>query len=453
MECFRSKIDDILERKTVGDEIEDYIKNRLSEKWISKKCLFIHSGNGVGKTSFITQIVSNCGYNMIYYNSLDMNVNTLSDIKRIVTGSNIISSITKKNIVLVIDDLHFKTTDDKNITSLLYKLCSSKTSVKKTKTTKITQPRNQKQKQKECNEIVIRIPIICIGNFNDKKNREMGKICHLLNIDIPTNEQIHNIISLIMPDLPNIMYWVYYINGNLKILSNIYLLYSQRFFEDCINWDDVMANTNYSNNVKLNTQMILTKPISFTTHTHFINDGDKSITSLLFHENVIDYINNETVYLSILNNFCFADFIDRFCFKKQIWQLNELSFYIKTFKNNQILNEDESNIVKTDTLYSDLRFTKILTKYSTEYNNRVFFSKIINILNADKKDILSWAYKHNNLKTQIDTMIEKYPISKLDMNRLMKFINISISDTNEFPDDEQEDEFFQESQSTYDPSK
>lgn len=461
MECFRNEIDIILERAVIKKEVVDFLQNRKGERWCDKKCIFIHSGNGTGKTSFIAQLVKELDYNLIYYNSLDIKPNDIPDIKRIVTGSNIISSITKKNIVMVIDDIHFKTSDDKIISSLLYKLCSTKNESKSTtsKTSYLKQNQGKKkcQKQKECNDIVIRIPIICIGNFNDKKNREMGKICHILDLNIPSDIQMRNIISLIMPELPNIDYWVDYVKGNLRILTNIYSLYIGGFFgcsvsnstnmirpispnkyldDDIIMfWEDVMANNSYSDNIKFNTHTLLTTPVSLTMHTHFVNDGDKSLTGLLFHENVIDYINNVVVYLSILDNFCFADFIDRYCFKKQIWQLNELSFYIKTFKNNQILFGNAQHTVENLTNYKDLRFTKILTKYSTEYNNRVFFSKLINSLNADKKDVLSWAYKHSKLQTPLEPIIEKYPIAKLELNRLMKFINISITDTNDTIDD------------------
>jgi hypothetical protein len=55
----------------------------------------------------------------------------------------------------------------------------------------------------------------------------------------------------------------------------------------------------------------------------------------------------------------------------------------------------------------------------------------MNELNADKKDILSWLYKHNKNHTNLDTLLEKYPLSKLELNRLIKFINISIPDSTE----------------------
>jgi hypothetical protein len=429
MECFRNEIDILLDRNAVKVEIEDYIKNRTSDKWIDKKCLFIHSTYGTGKTSFVTQTIKSNDYNLLYYNSLDINSNSLIDIKRAATGSNIISSLTKKQLVLVIDDIYFKTNEYKNITNLLYKLCC-KVKIPKTVTKKIT--KNTKNK-KDFTDTVIRIPIICIGNFNEKKNRDMEKICHILHLQAPSDTEIRKIMNLIMPNIYDVEYWVNVIQGNLKVMTTIYELYKDGvLFDNAFNHSFTSINT-YPENIKTNVHTLITEPLPFSNHSHFINDGDKSLIGLLFHENVIDYISDDNTYLSILDNFCFADFIDRICFKKQIWQLNELSFYIKTFKNNQIIMENEVNIGNQQVIDNgkELRFTKILTKYSTEYNNRIFFLNIMNELNADKKDILSWLYKHNKIHTNTDTLLEKYPLSKLELNRLIKFINISIPDSTE----------------------
>lgn len=427
MECFRNEIDILLDRNAVKIEIEDYIKNRISEKWVDKKCLFIHSTYGTGKTSFVLETIKSNDYNLLYYNSLDINSNSLIDIKRAATGSNIISSLTKKQMVLVIDDIYFKTNEYKNITNLLYKLCCK---VKTPKT--VTKKKNTKNK-KESMDTVVRIAIICIGNFNEKKNRDMEKICHILHLQAPSNNDITKIINLIMPNIFDVGYWVNVIQGNLKIMNTIYELYNDGIlFDNTFNNSFTSINT-YPESIKANVHTLITEPIPFTNHSHFINDGDKSLIGLLFHENVIDYISDDNTYLSILDNFCFADFIDRICFKKQIWQLNELSFYIKTFKNNQIIMENETNIGNRQSIENnkELRFTKILTKYSTEYNNRIFFLNIMNELNSDKKDILSWLYKHNKIYTNHDMLLERYPLSKLELNRLVKFINISISDSTE----------------------
>mgnify|MGYP001155613016 CR=1 FL=1 len=74
---------------------------------------------------------------------------------------------------------------------------------------------------------------------------------------------------------------------------------------------------------------------------------------------------------------------------------------------------------------SEVRFTKILTKYSTEYNNQVFIQKLTNILNMDKKDMLSYfEYLRNNFSDyEILEIFEGYDLSRLDINRIFRFID------------------------------
>ena len=68
-----------------------------------------------------------------------------------------------------------------------------------------------------------------------------------------------------------------------------------------------------------------------------MNENDRTIVGLLWHENISDIIQNDNIsktlsfYNKILENISFSDYIDRLIFQKQIWQLNELSCYIKIY--------------------------------------------------------------------------------------------------------------------------
>ena len=77
-----------------------------------------------------------------------------------------------------------------------------------------------------------------------------------------------------------------------------------------------------------------------------ILESDRTILSLLFHENIIQILdnNNMNIYLKILRNFIYSDYIDRIIFKKQIWQLTEMNYIIKLFQNNYILTSN--NLLK-----------------------------------------------------------------------------------------------------------
>jgi hypothetical protein len=145
-----------------------------------------------------------------------------------------------------------------------------------------------------------------------------------------------------------------------------------------------------------------------------------------------------------LDNFCFADYIDRIIFQRQIWQLNELSSIIKIYNNNQILFNQP---IQKYSVLKNTRFTKILTKYSTEYNNYIFISDTSQKLNIDVNDLFTFfiIFKkyvlnviNNDCELQESTNIIKYIpiqtiksfeniikmklITRIDINRLYRYI-------------------------------
>ena len=159
-----------------------------------------------------------------------------------------------------------------------------------------------------------------------------------------------------------------------------------------------------------------------------MNETDRTSVGLLWHENIIDVIDKMDKNISIpfyinqLDNICFSDYIDRITFQKQIWQFNEMSSLIKTFKNNKLYHEKFKNIKYNPT---EVRFTKVLTKYSTEYNNSIFIQKLCQKLGMDKKDLFGYfiELKNNyNDDNKILSLFENYDISKLDINRIYRYL-------------------------------
>jgi hypothetical protein len=131
-------------------------------------------------------------------------------------------------------------------------------------------------------------------------------------------------------------------------------------------------------------------------------------------------------YLKILDNMCFADYIDRITFQKQIWQFNEMSSLIKTFKNNNIYHETfNKNKLKFNP--SEVRFTKVLTKYSTEYNNSIFIQNLCQQLGMDRKDVFAFFLdikkKYDPETPEMNMLFENYEISKLDINRIYRYLD------------------------------
>ena len=75
----------------------------------------------------------------------------------------------------------------------------------------------------------------------------------------------------------------------------------------------------------------------------------------------------------------------------------------------------------------NIRFTKVLTKYSTEYNNSLFINNLCRQLSMDVKDMFSYFINLRN-EHDLEYIIElfndeNYEINKLDLNRIYKFID------------------------------
>ena len=105
---------------------------------------------------------------------------------------------------------------------------------------------------------------------------------------------------------------------------------------------NIFHNKSYNEDSKTITKTLLNKHIAMDQHNVFMNETDRTIVALLWHENVIDVIEkipqakSIPFYLKLLENICFADYTDRITFQNQIWQFNEMSSLIKTFYNNKL---------------------------------------------------------------------------------------------------------------------
>ena len=188
---------------------------------------------------------------------------------------------------------------------------------------------------------------------------------------------------------------------------------------------------NYNEDTKEITRKLLKDHYKIEEHSLIMNETDRTSVALLFHENIIEVLSkthmNITIdfYLKILNNVCFSDYIDRITFQKQIWIFNEMSSLIKTFYNNHLYHKElkKKNKISDN---KEIRFTKVLTKYSTEYNNSLFIQNLCKQLNMDKKDLFSYFIflKNNYNIDEINELFnENYDINKLDIARFYRFID------------------------------
>ena len=208
------------------------------------------------------------------------------------------------------------------------------------------------------------------------------------------------------------------------------------------NIEKIFELKSYNDDTKKITQKLINNSYFLNDHLTIMNETDRTIVGLLWHENIIDVLGKidksiaVPFYVKLLNNMCFADYIDRITFQKQIWQFNEMSSLIKTFKNNKLYHETFQK--KENYTPTEVRFTKVLTKYSTEYNNSLFIQNLCQVLGMDKKDIFSFFLDLRNKYQDIEItgFLENYEISKLDINRIYRYLEkYTKEDAEDFPDD------------------
>jgi len=263
------------------------------------------------------------------------------------------------------------------------------------------------------------------------------KICTSVELKKPTNEQIKKMIELLMPKIETslITNIVEFIQGDLRKFKSTYEIYKthQSILKNQL-IQNLFQKKNYNEDTKEITKKLLNNLYKINEHSLLMNETDRTSVALLFHENIIDLFRTENkgeiinFYIEVLDNICFSDYIDRITFQKQIWVFNEMSSLIKTFYNNYLLHK-ELNKKNKKKKYNptDVRFTKVLTKYSTEYNNSLFFQDLCKQLNMDRKDLFSF-FMNLRKEHSIEKIIElfdndNYDINKLDITRFYRYID------------------------------
>jgi hypothetical protein len=314
--------------------------------------------------------------------------------------------------------------------------------------------RPKKTKKQKLEEVTIN-PIICIGNYKvDKKIKELMKVCNTIELKTPTLPQVTNIVDPLLPSIDQDIKGriATFVQGDLRKLHGIYTIYKNKpefFTEHLI--DNILRIKSYSDDTKKITRNLFNKYYTVAEHNSVMNETDRTSVGLLWHENLIDVIDKADkkvsipFYINQLENVCFADYIDRITFQKQIWQFNEMSSLIKTLKNNKMYHESFTQ--KQPYNPTETRFTKVLTKYSTEYNNSLFIQKLCQVLGMDKKDLFGFFIdlKNADNDSELNRLTEMYEIGKLDISRIYRYIEKYIKENatgiTDKDIEEEEDEF------------
>jgi hypothetical protein len=352
-----------------------------------------------------------------------------------------------KKIVIVMDEIDGMNNGDKGGINALIKLI------------------RQKKTKKQRLENVTLNPIICIGNYYvDKKIKELIKVCNSYELKQPTPNQMSTLLDRIIGQefqeiKPQILEYVQSDIRKLMFIENLYKKKPQLLNKDTLH--TIFQTKSYNEDAKKITKSLICNPVSFQDHNTFMNETDRTIVALLWHENIADALikmpakKSIPVYIKILENICYADYIDRITFQNQIWLFNEMSSIMKTFHNNKIFHDTFPEYLdKSESLPSEIRFTKVLTKYSTEYNNILFIYNMCQELDMDKKDLVSFFQEmrlffnrddqdflqSSEGMVQMDILFENYNITKLDIRRMYRYLDKNVKKESEVLIEDEDDE-------------
>jgi len=442
-------INSIFERESISKQIKNILLNfdENSKNINYKKGIYIYGSPGCGKTQFVTNILNELNYDVIKYDAGDVRNKALIDTitSNNVSNRNVLQMMTKqvKKIAIVMDEIDGMNNGDKGGITALIKI--------------IRQKKTKKQKL----ENMSMNPIICIGNYYiDKKIKELMKVCNIFEIKTPTTKQMKTVILSMIPKLKNesaryVDILMNYIQGDMRKLSFVYEMLSKKI--DLINEDTlntIFHRKSYNEDSKKITQQLIMNDVKLKDNASVMNETDRTIVALLWHENIVDAFANHPIqktipfYSTILDNICFADYMDRITFQNQIWQFNEMTYLIKTFYNNKLYHE---NFKENKYIPTEIRFTKVLTKYSTEYNNMLFIFNLCQELDMDKRDVISLFQElriftkddmnQTDLLNEFDKIFENYKITKLDVKRMYRYLDKNIKkEVDVIGEDDDEDE-------------
>jgi len=424
------EVNSIFDRQHTVDSIKSILNDFDSKcnELTYKKGIYIYGSPGSGKSTFVMNLLKEMDYDVIKYDAGDVRntglINTIT--RNNISNRNVLDMMTRKvkKIAIVMDEIDGMNNGDKGGITALIKL--------------IRQKKTKKQKL----ENSTMNPIICIGNYCiDKKIRELMKVCNTFELKLPTMNQIKHILDMMFPDLKQNSEKqesiLQYIQCDVRKLNFVYDIYKNN---PTLLEDDTLSlifqRKSNNEDSKRITQTLINNYVPLNAHSRVMNETERTIVALLWHENIVDMLEKYDrgksipIYQKILDKFCYADYIDRITFQNQIWQFNEMSSLMKTFHNNKIFHDNFPEN-KDNFGNSEVRFTKVLTKYSTEYNNMMFIYGLCQELDLDKGDLFSMFQEirlmsTNDDENDIEKLFENYNINKLDIQRMYRYMDKSV---------------------------
>lgn len=422
----------ILGRDELEESFINTINNIFAERNnpLAHRGVYVYGSHGSGKTEFVMRALKSHDYDVVRYDASDSRgkstIETMT--KQHMPEVNIMSmwNMKQKKIVIVMDEIEAMNSGDKGGINAL---------------TKLLRPKKTKKQRTEAHNYS---PVVCIGNRHmDKKIGDLMRVCICYELSTPTSGQIDDIIKSVFktPVLTSSIRQklIRNIGGDLRKLALLLNSSRRGLSLDAYSLDNILTSSSCNEDAKRVVKSIINDEFDFKEHATTIGDADRTIVGLLWHENIVDVLGNLKakhalpIYLEILRCMCLGDFIDRNTFQKQVWQFNEMSSIIKTMKSHhnyhktlQAIRDSEEDIAIEKYDPSEVRFTRVLTKYSSEFNNFSFVQSLCQKLGVDRNDLEHIFLKLNETcegqASEAAGLLCNYDIIKQEVDRMFKML-------------------------------
>ena len=146
------------------------------------------------------------------------------------------------------------------------------------------------------------------------------------------------------------------------------------------------------------------------------------MVGLTLHENIPRLLPAclSAPYLEIAELFAEADGLDRTGFQRQVAQLNELSSILKNVCTASVVRGGSVPRARLKAVCEDTRFTRVLTKYSTEFSNLRFIQSACIRTGLDKRSLrLHWLRQVKTDKQKDNNSLAS--LTSLEISRLERY--------------------------------
>ena len=426
------QLNNILGRDELEESFVNTVNNIFAERNnpLAHRGIYVYGSHGSGKTEFVMRALKSHDFDVVRYDASDSRgkstIETMT--KQHMPEVNIMSmwNMKQKRIVIVMDEIEAMNSGDKGGINAL---------------TKLLRPKKTKKQRSEAHNYS---PVVCIGNRHmDKKIGDLMRVCVCYELNTPSSDQIDSVVKSIFktPTMTPAMRQklVRNVGGDLRKLAVMHSSSRRGLSLDAYSLDNILTSSSCNEDAKRVVKSIINDEFSFKEHASMIGDADRTIVGLLWHENVVDVLEKLEskhalpVYVEILRCLCLGDFIDRNTFQKQVWQFNEMSSIIKTMKSHHnyhnalraIRNVEGPSVVETYNP-SEVRFTRVLTKYSSEFNNFSFVQTLCQKLGVDRSDLehifLKLNETYDGQPSEAANALCSYDIIKQEVDRMFKML-------------------------------